>query len=391
MSRAKKSFHCLTITFVLLVLPFAVSIADEVLLQELSPDAQSTTGPVPPEGTFPGFAPAALDYEVVIPDVPAYLWTNGCGPTAAGMVVGYWDGQGFDELVEGDASTQTAAVDAMISSSGNYSDYCLPLDSAPGPLLPDLSEPPAGDEHPHDSVADFMKTSQSASSNYYGWSWFSHVDDALAGYIALAGPQYTAHMENLVLDLFTWARFCEEIDAGQPVILLVDTGGDGSTDHFVTAVGYGEFGGTQMYACLNTWDRSIHWFAFERIGVGQPWGIFGATLFYLEPPPLTGIQLSSPADGSAISSPPEFAWTADGGVDNVFAVDGSLSADFSTYWSTYEDMHQLIAGTSWLMPAAVWNKIPAGRTIYWRVRGADLSQTPLTVISSDQVWSFVKQ
>ena len=133
-------------------------------------DAQSTTGPVPSKDLFRGSSIEALDYEVVISGVPAYIWHNGCGPTAAGMIVGYWDGQGYDDLVSGDASTQTSSVDDMISSSDNYDDYCVPIDSYPT-LLPDLSELPLGDEHPDNCVADYMKTSQSYHSNYYGWSW----------------------------------------------------------------------------------------------------------------------------------------------------------------------------------------------------------------------------
>jgi hypothetical protein len=42
------------------------------------------------------------------------------------------------------------------------------------------------------------------------------------------------------------------------------------------------------------------------------------------------------------------------------------------------------------MPIGLWNRIPSGERIYWRVRGADLSDTPLTVVYSDEVWNFHK-
>ena len=89
--------------------------------------------------------------ETVLP-VPAYLWRDGCGPTATGMVLGYWDGHGFPDLVPGDASTDTPAAYQMIASHGtagapgHYEDYSLPEDDA-GALAPDRSETPAGDEH----------------------------------------------------------------------------------------------------------------------------------------------------------------------------------------------------------------------------------------------------
>ena len=48
-------------------------------------DARSTTGPEPSPVHIKGKASPELDYQVVIPDVPAYLWYRVCGPTAAGM------------------------------------------------------------------------------------------------------------------------------------------------------------------------------------------------------------------------------------------------------------------------------------------------------------------
>ena len=247
-------------------------------------DAQSTSGPMPPPGIERGYpAPKAPLAQVVLNDVPAYLWYRGCGPTAAGMLLGYWDGHGFDDLVSGSAASQTTAVNDMISSQGNYDDYCLPIDAYPTLLL-DKSEPPVGDEHADDCVADFMKTSQSYYYNYYGWSWFSHMDDALLDYVKLATPQYIATVENQMWGTLTWNGYRAEIDAGRPVVFLVDTNSDGSTDHFVTGIGYSDDGGTPMYACRDTWDTGIHWFPFAQMASGQPWGIFGATLFRLSAP-----------------------------------------------------------------------------------------------------------
>jgi hypothetical protein len=250
-------------------------------------DAQSTTGPVPPPGVHVtgNLAPSAS--AVVIPGVPAYQWHRGCGPTAAGMVIGAWDGWGFDALVPGDASTQTPAVNAMIATEGpasNYTDYCWPLDYSPPPL-PDKSEDPPGDEHPDNCVADFMKTSQSHAGNCYGWSWFSSVRLALEGYVDWLGRStYQATAESLFMSSgLTWDTFRAEIDAGRPLVFLVDIDGSGGTDHFVTAIGYDVVGDVPMYACLDTWDANIHWFEFAPIVVDQPWGIFGAVTFRMQP------------------------------------------------------------------------------------------------------------
>lgn len=251
-------------------------------------DAQSRSGPTPPPGVLAAEHPAASAAALVIPGVPAYLWRYGCGPTAAGMLLGYWDAHGFPGLIPGDASTQTDAVNAAIANDGpasNYSDYCLPLDDShidPNPL-PDKSEYPFGDEHPDNCLADWMKTSQSHSQNYYGWSWFSDVGIALERYVQFAQAGYHADVGLLTFyasDL-SWGAFCSEIDAQCPVVLLVDTDGNGGTDHFVTAVGHDTVDGVQRYACLDTWDTDVQWLDFAPIAEGQPWGIFGAITLQL--------------------------------------------------------------------------------------------------------------
>ncbi|GAB4335351.1 MAG: hypothetical protein Kow0099_07750 [Candidatus Abyssubacteria bacterium] len=104
---------------------------------------------------------------------------------------------------------------------------------------------------------------------------------------------------------------------------------------------------------------------------------------------LTSINLSAPPNQSTVTSPPTFRWTPDGGANNAFAVELSLSPTFSTYWSTYKNFHQAIMTTSWTMTPSQWAQVPAGRSIYWRVRGMDLHQTPRSIVTS-QVWSFYK-
>ena len=264
-------------------------------------DAQSTTGPVPPPGVELREARSASPNAVVIPGVPAYDWHHGCGPTAAGMVIGYWDGRGFSALVPGRAATHTLAVSQMIASEGpasNYSDYCQPIDSYPN-LYPDKSEPPLGDEHPDDSVADFMKTSQSHYSNRYGWSWFGPVGPAMENYVHWVGPAaYHATSQNLYMrSSLTWDVFRAEIDAGRPLVFLVDTDGNASTDHFVTAVGYDVVDDTLLYGCRDTWSSAVRWEEFAPMAAGQPWGIWGGVAFRIVRVP-TSVDISGPTSGT---------------------------------------------------------------------------------------------
>lgn len=103
----------------------------------------------------------------------------------------------------------------------------------------------------------------------------------------------------------------------------------------------------------------------------------------------TRITLDSPSDLSILSTAPTFTWIPDGGTNNVFAVDLALPP-VVPFWSTYNNMHILIDQTSWTMPETIWSVLPSGSRLYWRVRGADLDHAPLTVVTSDEVWSFYK-
>jgi len=65
---------------------------------------QSTSGPFSPAGIDRGLRPPDKSRKV-IGGVPSYIWHHGCGPTAAGMVLGFWDGFAFPNLISGSANT----------------------------------------------------------------------------------------------------------------------------------------------------------------------------------------------------------------------------------------------------------------------------------------------
>ena len=249
---------------------------------------QSTTGPIPPQGIDRGLYPQSRS-QITIAGVPAYIWQNGCGPTAVGMVIGYWDVHGCPDMVVGDASTQTADVDAMIANdNGNidcgaaladhYRDYSCPIDTSPN-MLQDKSQ--TGGAHASDCVADFMRTSWSSVGNYYGWSYSDDVPGSFESYVNLSASQYDPTATNIGFSSFSWDDYKAEIDAGRPVVLLVDTDGNGSTDHFVTGIGYDD--ATMQYGVHDTWDTSVHWFSWRGLAAGNDWGIYGVTTFRVVP------------------------------------------------------------------------------------------------------------
>ena len=92
---------------------------------------------------------------IVISDIPIYTWHRGCGPTALGMIVGYYDLHGFSDLFTDSSFLQTDNINMLIASDEHYSDYSLPLDYYPN-LLQDISD--TGTPHQDNSIADFMQT-----------------------------------------------------------------------------------------------------------------------------------------------------------------------------------------------------------------------------------------
>ena len=100
--------------------------------------------------------------------------------------MGYWALHGYPNLMPADCATQTADVNQAISSTANYNDYCLPLDTD-GAILPDKSS--LGGAHADNCIADFLKTSQSEYGNAYGETkgLGTRADWYMANYFAWKG------------------------------------------------------------------------------------------------------------------------------------------------------------------------------------------------------------
>lgn len=261
---------------------------------------QSTTGPVPHDTITPKTSTMSANIfqggvDITVLGVPGYSWRHGCGPTALGMVLGYWDQKGYEDLFAGDATTQTEGVNQGIASQGgsatpgHWEDYSDPEDEYPGLLQPDKSENPVGDEHESDSIADFMRTSWSSEGNYYGWSWSSHIIPAFINYTSFRNASYIASAQTYYYEAYsyesslTWEVLTGEIDAQRPMVFLVDSSGSGDTDHFVTVVGYKVDNGIQYYGCLDTWSPYdvIRWERFRNMSASYSWGIYSGYSFQL--------------------------------------------------------------------------------------------------------------
>jgi len=243
---------------------------------------------------------------VTITGVPPYLWRHGCGPTAVGMVTGYWDAKGFDTLIPGSAATQTAAVDQAIASGGDslspypagseqhYEDYASPEDDYPSMQTDDAVEQ-GRTPHADNCLADFMRTSRSSANNYYGWSWSTDILPSFNGYAALRSSRYAPTGQTYYYGFsLTFTVLKQEIDAGRPMVFLVDSSGDGETDHFVTVIGYND-GTPQTYIYYNTWDLDAHEAQFRGMSSSYEWGVFAGWSFNLALVPDT-----TPPTGSVV-------------------------------------------------------------------------------------------
>lgn len=211
---------------------------------------------------------------MVIENVPSYIWHRGCGPTALGMVLGYYNLNGFSELFPGNELTQTNEVNLLIASEEHYSNYALPLDYFPD-LMSDQSE--LGVPHENNSIADFMQTSFSILGNYWGWSWSNDISTAFVDYVAYRNPDYITETDYAYFSNTSWEEYKVEIDNNRPVIVLVDTDGDDFTDHFVVGIGYNDDG--QEYGVYDTWDQLIHWYSWQGMSEGVNYGVFGFNKF----------------------------------------------------------------------------------------------------------------
>jgi hypothetical protein len=99
---------------------------------------------------------------------------------------------------------------------------------------------------------------------------------------------------------------------------------------------------------------------------------------------LTRINCMVPANESLLSTAPTFMWIADGGTNNLYAVDLALSLSGPIYTSPVQSTGY------WSMLQEWWDFVPSGSFVYFRVRGANLDQTPLNIITSDELWWFYK-
>jgi hypothetical protein len=228
--------------------------------------------------------PAGVEYFVqggTLPSTGDYSWWYGCFPTSAGMIMGYYDRNGYDglgysNLVPGGAAE--ASTFPSIDGTWNYlAQYAI---ASPGHVSDfyrsgylGVGDDVAGPFHSFDCLADFMGTSQDSAGNLNGATWlyywgdgrpFTYVDsvdqgvsdwDGMYGigeYINYSGyafdSLYTQLTDNQAAAGFTFDDYKDEIDAGRGVIIHVE-------GHSMAGIGYDASGNIILY---DTWTAGPH-------------------------------------------------------------------------------------------------------------------------------------
>ena len=240
-----------------------------------SPDPRSRIeGPMPPpiesnHSPQPG--------SVILSNVPAdYDWWNGCSPTAAGMLFGWWEEAGQDSFPGSHRDLPAAYPD----TSANPADYT----DARG-VVAGWAHKQAGmaqglqygsyENHAPDSLADFMLTYEGGTSRCdmpHGFETFAAWDDPRTTQI----ESRRMSTSTVYVDYgWSYADYCAQIDANKPVHLGLasDLGG-----HSVLGVGYNNTAGQQDVILLTTWHWGLQqWQWADETYSGYGLSVYGGT------------------------------------------------------------------------------------------------------------------
>ena len=108
------------------------------------------------------------------------------------------------------------------------------------------------------------------------------IGTAFSDYVDLVHSAYAPVTYDYYMgSSLTWTVVKQQINAGHPMVFLVDSSGDGYTDHFVPVIGYDESGGP-MYAFWDTWDTNVQWAQFRPMSSSYLWGVYCGTSFDLQ-------------------------------------------------------------------------------------------------------------
>jgi hypothetical protein len=293
----------LVFTFALLGIISCFALVASSLAVEPNLDSSATSGVI----TLPNGQELAFQRQGAantLTNAGDYMWWYGCSATSAGMMMGYYDrngyaGQQYPNMVRGGVAeaTEGSLERAAIASSRHISDFYRNGYGATGD---DLAGAPTG---PKNCLADFMGTSQDAYGNVNGGTMFYYFPDGsplyvkdaynyglsgdgmfgvfqyveqYAGYnLGAAGTSLSAYSQ-LIYGVdgntlgFTWDDYKAEIDAGRPVMIQV-------SGHSMFGYGYNDV--DQQIILHDTWSTGAHTMTWGGSYSGmEQWGVMCFTI-----------------------------------------------------------------------------------------------------------------
>ncbi len=241
-----------------------------------------------------------------LPGTPSYYWWYGCSPTSAGMMLGFYDingyrGQSFANLVPGG----TAEMSTFPSTPGTWQYIAQSAIASPGHVQNyygggyNASGDDVGPFHANNSLADFMGTSQDSVGNPNGASTFYYFPDGtkftaqlaldfgvwnidamygITEYVAYRGYRvnsaYTQATSNVAGAGFSFNDFKNEIDQGRTVMVQVQ-------GHSMLGFGYNDNNTINLY---DTWNQAAGSMAWGGAYSGLTmWGVTVLDLVAPEP------------------------------------------------------------------------------------------------------------
>ncbi|MFN2129791.1 MAG: C39 family peptidase, partial [Anaerolineae bacterium] len=185
---------------------------------------------------------------------PDYLWYVGCGPTAAGNLMGYWADRGYPALVLG-------------GSDGDY-------------------------------TGTIERLGQLMGTNEAGWTWLP-IDDDLQDFAQERGYAFRTSERSSP----PYSAYVAEIDAHRPLVVLVN-GHELYGNHFITGFGYEYEPGNDTYRYMivhDTW-----WSTAEDYWIQYGAG-YSAIWFDTVVPPAVEVDTIPPS--SSVAPLPPFQTT----------------------------------------------------------------------------------
>ncbi|MCD4824764.1 MAG: PEP-CTERM sorting domain-containing protein [Phycisphaerae bacterium] len=184
-----------------------------------------------------------------------YNWWNGCSPTAAGMLFGWWEEEGHDAF-PGNHRNVPSTYNSTSTNPAHYED-------ARG-IIAGWAHKQEGinqglsygshDNHIPDSIADFMLTHNSSTSPH----WMPHSLETFGAWDDRRTSEIESRSFRAVKDYsLTYSKYCNQIDAGRPVFLGLTATNGSSMGHSVLGVGYNNTDGKQSYILNTTWGWGL--------------------------------------------------------------------------------------------------------------------------------------